>query len=43
MAVSDVFATPLDGVGDLGRIFAGLGFWNLGFQLAPGNSRCSPQ
>ena len=34
MAVSDVFATPLDGVGDLGRIFAGLGFWNLGFQLA---------
>ena len=34
MPSSSAFATPMDSVGDLGRLLAGLGFWNPGFQLA---------
>ena len=33
LAPSDAFATPLGEIGDVGRLLAGMGFWNLGFQL----------
>lgn len=33
MAPAEAFASRIDDVGDLGRLFAGLGFWNTGFQL----------
>lgn len=32
-ANSAPFATSIDGLGGLGRLFAGMGFWNEGFQL----------
>jgi hypothetical protein len=33
IADSTPFATTIDGIGGLGRLLAGMGFWNEGFQL----------